>query len=192
MDTTTDIETRKSICQSVTTSAHFDIHYEEDPVDMDAVYIQIRDQAKREREFSNPEVFYERVLQAYERDELSGNMFYTYRSTSITVQGIGNEFAFACLTKIRRNGSIKIYYISDQYNINATSDSVTDDVQIGARFVIYTIFKKCRLIALAEEPAIAFASPEYSVESIYLRLRKSYFGECPNNRILRIACNTNT
>jgi hypothetical protein len=90
----------------------------------------------------------------------------------------GSEYAFACLVKKNSislgTSTPLLYFITDTYNINKALDPIPAEGYIAARFVFRWGYSLSTLVALAEEPAVAFASPEQNVEELYLQMRKFY------------------
>ena len=96
-------------------------------------------------------------------------MRYNYATRSIEFNE-KKEFAFGCATKDRETKELNLHFISDPYTLKLNSE---DHVTI--RFVCLVVdYSHCNLVAMAEMSAITFASPEFPVEEIYLRMRKYY------------------
>ena len=87
----------------------------------------------------------------------------------------GKEFAFACAVKHHYSGDIAVLYISDVYDINASLNVPTGE-RMWASFIclVSQDRHRCPLAAIAEEPATAFSCLEYSVEDVYVRMRRTY------------------
>lgn len=169
-----DAEARKRICQSVTKSGFFKMDNREPIVEMGLIHNDLLSEAKYEEMQPSPIIYFQKVLDAYEKSRYNRRIF-TYRTSSIKFDAGSaqvQDFAFPCLVTHRTLNGIAIYYISDPYNINNALDVPTDG-QIYARFVCLAMYT-CEVVAIAEEPAIAFANPKFSIEDIYLQMRKFY------------------
>lgn len=120
--------------------------------------------------------YYKKLLDAYITNESSSTKTFTYRSEELKFS-IGShivaDYAFACLTRRRDDDKIVFYYISDERNVNDALDVQTEG-HVAARFVCQMTFNVCSIVAIAEEPATAIATPKYGVEHIYLQMRTFY------------------
>jgi len=144
---------------------------------MDTIFSELHVHAQQEESQSYPNIFYKKVVQDYEKRGLWRTM-YTYRTRLIPVDTGAEhreEFGFACATKQRKDDRdrIEIHYISDVYNLNTAMDIPTAGTT-SARFIFHCVSHRCELEAIAEEPARAFANVDYSIEEIYLKMRKFY------------------
>lgn len=101
-----------------------------------------------------------------------------YATKSIKVLPYGGndiltEKVFVCV--VREGWSNKEYFISDEYNLNAVWNEPLCNFHLPGRFIFHQYANfVTRLYALAELPAEAFFSSDYSVEDIYM-YRKSVF-----------------
>jgi hypothetical protein len=127
---------------------------------------ELRSEARYEEKQPYPIIYFKRLIEGFEMKKF-GNVDYNYRGVP-TTYSVGSaqveEFAFACLVKHQPSGGIAIYYVSDAYNMSGN---------VKARFVCLAVYS-CELQTIAEEPAVAFASPEYLIEDVYLQMRKFY------------------
>jgi hypothetical protein len=168
---------KQNICRSITKSGYFDV-MEEDPVNIDGVADELSSELLKQKKYGFWNIFFVKLLDDY---KITGNSqrIHTYPSRiiffSLDFRERLPEFAFPCLTRSRRNKNLRLYYISDPYNINKALDNVSTDVRnkIEARFLCLTLHNFCRLVAIAEEPAVTVATYEYSNEDLYLQMRKS-------------------
>ena len=177
-DKTTDIEKKRRICQSVGTSGFFATTYR-DAVDMDEIYLDLKSEVEKEKKHKGgtPNIYYRMILEHYQGKSCwRGAACYLY-TTILTTFDVHDskvkeeEHAFACAVRHHYTRVLIIFFISDAYNINTDLSMITDR-QISARFVCIASLDRCNLAALAEESAKAFGSLEYSVEDIYLRMRR--------------------
>jgi len=83
-----------------------------------------------------------------------------------------SEHVVVCLTKKSNTGHVIPYFISREYNLEASGTSSSPLLYKPGRFV----FRDYQFpgIALAEEPAKAHVSPEFNVELYYISIRMEH------------------
>ena len=176
-DLSLDVDARKRICRHVTSSGFFRRRREE-PIDFDYVYQEIKMLAKNDSNFeaiakhySGKTIFrigsFPFIVNVSLPVDIASK--YLYPTETIQLNSAREELAFACLTRQRENRShLNIYFISNIYNIRRDVSQYGCSV---ATFVFQKLGSQNELIALAEEPAIAFSGSMSILEDIYLQMR---------------------
>ena len=136
-------------------------------IDMNTIYDELQSFVK---DVPHLAAYHKEVLQDYQRDTDS-RISFTYKSRpkffNVDSRVRKQEFSFVCVAKESSTNELVIFYISEAYNINMDAGD-----QVLARFICKTVYVICKLEAIAEEPALAMASPTFAVEDAYLQYRK--------------------
>jgi len=82
------------------------------------------------------------------------------------------ESVFACPVKDSTDGRSNLFYISKEYNVNSSDMAYKAGRFVFAPSVNIPPFRSfVHLMLLAEEPAQAYTSDRFHVESYYLQIR---------------------
>lgn len=80
------------------------------------------------------------------------------------------EYVFVCPLEDAVNDKVIPFYISKEYNVGPF-----DEPRMPGRFIFRNLAQRVNIpyyMVLAEEPAIAYTEPGFSIESYYLQMRK--------------------
>lgn len=80
------------------------------------------------------------------------------------------EHVFVCFA--RRNWVKSEFYISEEYNLNTTSEAPED--YIPGRFIFFKLTRSIYLFGLSEIPAKTFSNPDYGIENLYAKRREKH------------------